>query len=74
MDSLQRLGYIEGPPCVWCHRHYLDEWPVVRAVGDRWSCGGRIYASALDAIAMALEPDDHRQGLIHAARGCCDAT
>ena len=71
-QQLIALGYTEGPAGTWRHRHYLDGWPVVQAVGDRWSAGGRMYASALDAVAMALEPDDVRQTAIHRARGCCD--
>lgn len=72
-QALAEIGYVEEPVSgLWRHRHYLDGWPDVYPIGDRWCAGGRAYASALDALAMALEPDDPRQATIHAARGCCD--
>ena len=71
-DHLRALGYREHSPGAWSHVHYLDGWPTVYATGDRWHAGARTYASVLDAIAMALPPDDLRQALIHRLRGCCD--
>lgn len=57
MSALDRLGYVQGPPGMWHHTHYLDGWPVVCRQGDLWTTGAGLYRDPLDAIeAASTEP------------------